>query len=414
MSLEIMKKYWENALIYSFEARVESVIQDENRLGIVFDETYFYPEGGGQPSDRGTIAGFPVIDVQELDDQIIHYLLRSLETETILSKGSSVLCEIDRDYRFHNMRLHTTAHILFGAARKLFTDLGYAGFKIGDVGNLYLETNRQIRSDDLREMAQLANEVVVEGRPVTAYFTNREDAKNIKGLAYNIDLPNGKVRIIEVAGWDIAACSGTHVSSTLDIGPIKVVTREIHKKGVTRIDYAVGKRAVAEMTKEDKVLTETAEFLTTSKESVYSVIKKISGDLQAVQKDLRKARENLMDYRIQEFQQARALINDVCLIVDVVVDADPDELKTMVTKLLSRQTSTLVALIGGSENISIVSGCTPDLKLVISQPIMNIGKKYGGKGGGRPNFVIMGGIQCNAISLKDEIYGELVKLILPK
>ena len=222
-----------------------------SKLGLVFDATYFYPEGGGQPSDRGTIAGCSVSEIRKRTISSCIVSPRLLKPGTSL-RGMVIPCEIDREYRIHNMRIHTTCHLLFGAARKLFSDVKYAGFNIGEVGNLYLETPSQIRAEDLRAMSRLANEVVVENRSITSYFVDTDEARKMKDLAANMEFTEGKVRVIEVEGWDLAACSGTHMHNTLEIGPIKVVAREIHKKNVTRIDYAIGKRAVAEIGREEK------------------------------------------------------------------------------------------------------------------------------------------------------------------
>ncbi|MBE0688334.1 MAG: hypothetical protein IH585_20265 [Anaerolineaceae bacterium] len=408
-----MKKYWEDSYVFSFEGKIQEVIHEPDRVGVVLEGTYFYPEGGGQPSDKGTIASFMVIDIQEIGETIVHYIDLTKETETFFTPGSHVHCEIDRDYRINNMRIHTTCHILFGAAKKLFGEVGYAGFNIGDVGNLYLETPRQIRSDDLQKMAALANEIVVEDRPVTSFFVDHDKAKQMKELAYNIELSKGQVRIIEVAGWDIAACSGTHMCRTVELGPIKVIAREIHKKNVTRIDYAVGKRAVEEMTKDEKSLSETAELLSTSKYSTPHIVRKLVSDFQTVQKDLRKMRERIMDYRIKELQAAGGEIyNGICLITDAVDYLDDNGIKVMASKLLHGVTGTVVAIVGGNDMLSIAAGCSSDLNLMVSQPIVAIAKKYDGGGGGKPTFVTAGGIHCDLPSLLAEVKVQLIKVIL--
>ncbi len=408
-----MKKFWDDPYVFAFEAEVCEIIREADRLGLIFKETYFYPEGGGQPSDRGRIASFPVLDVQETEEAIVHYLARTPESEGFFAKEKIVPCEIDRDFRIHNMRIHTACHLLFGAARKMFAEVQYAGFNIGEVGSLYLETPRLIRVDDLHEMTRLVNEVVVEDRPVVAYFLEREEAQKIEQLSYNIELPAGKVRIIEVKDWDTAACSGTHVHSTLAIGPVKIIEREIHKKGVTRINYAVGKRAVAELVKDEKTLLETAELLNTSKEQVPQIVQKISSELQSSQKDLRKMRERLLEYRIQELQGKGESIGGVTLITDVVEYLDAGLVRQMAAKLLSGKTATVVAIIGGSADLSLAVGATPDLHLALAQPIVTLAKKYGGGGGGKPDFVTAGGIQFSAPTLLQEVRAELLKL-LPK
>src|ERR1035437_3639379 len=106
-----MKKYWDDPFVFSFEAEIKEMVIGTDRIGLIFEETYFYPEGGGQPNDRGTIASLPVIDVQEVGEAIVHYLACNRDTENVFKKGMTVACEIDREYRIHNMRLHTGCHL---------------------------------------------------------------------------------------------------------------------------------------------------------------------------------------------------------------------------------------------------------------------------------------------------------------
>lgn len=407
-----MKKYWDDAFVFDFDGTVLDLIPEPERLGVVLEATYFYPEGGGQPADRGTLAGLPVLDVQEVGETIVHWVPRTQQSQDLLRPGAPARGAIDRDYRINNMRLHTTCHLLFGAARKLFGEVEYAGFNIGAVGNLYLETPRQIRSDDLREMARLANEVVVEDRPVNARIVRAAEARAMRDLAVNYEMGESDVRIITVEGWDVAACSGTHMHSTVELGPIKLIAREVHKKNVTRIDYAVGKRSVEEMSKDEKSLGETAELLSTSREQVFQVVRKLSGDLQNTQKDLRKMRERLMDYRVSELRASGGeLLGGVCLITDTVDYLDAAGVKAMATKLLAGAANTVAVIIGGADTLSVAAGCSADLNLALAGPVVAVAKKYGGGGGGKPTFVTAGGIQWSVAGLMSEVKQAVAQVI---
>jgi alanyl-tRNA synthetase len=191
-----MKKYWEDPYKFTFEAAITHLETEAGKFALEFEETYFYPEGGGQPADRGAIVGFPVLDVQETAGRISHYLPSTTQSEAVLLPGQRVACIIDSAFRIHNMFLHTECHILLGAARQLFGEVGYAGFNIGEVGNPYLETRQQIRAEDLHKLSQMTNEVVVENRPIRAYFISNSEARKMKEVAYNLDLPLDQVRII--------------------------------------------------------------------------------------------------------------------------------------------------------------------------------------------------------------------------
>ncbi len=409
MTNHTVKKYWDDPFVFSFTTSVVRVVDEPNRTGLVFEETYFYPEGGGQPCDRGKIESHPVVDIQKVDGEIIHYIQKVSDME--LNQGSTVSCEIDKDYRIHNMRLHTAGHLLFGAARRLYPKVEYAGFNIGKVGNLYLNTDQQIRSDDLHKMSLMANLYVVENHPIKAYLVKQDEVNNIAGLAVNLELPEGDVRIIDIEGWDVAACSGTHVQRSVDIGPIKVLAREVHKKNVTRIDYAVGELAISEMAADEKIISETSEFLSTSKDQLNKVVQKMSNELRNANKELKKMQERLVEYKFHELNEGGEVINGIRVVIEKLDYLDSNSVKILVTKLLNQSHATIVAIVGGGEQASIVAGCSQDVQLPVSETIINIAKRYGGGGGGKLTFVSTGGIKADTEKLISVVDAELRQLI---
>lgn len=404
-----VKKYWDEPFILSFTTSVDRVVDEPNRTGLVFEETYFYPEGGGQPCDRGKIDSHPVVDIQEVDGEIIHYIEKVSDAE--LHQGSSVICEIDKDYRIHNMRLHTACHLLFGAARRLYPKVEYAGFNIGKVGNLYLNTDQQIRSNDLLKMSLMANLYVVENHPIKAYLVKQDEINDIAGLAVNLELPEGDVRIIDIEDWDVAACSGTHVHQSIDIGPIKVLAREVHKKNVTRIDYAVGELAISEMAADEKIISETSEFLSTSKDQLNKVVQKMSNELRNANKELKKIQERLVEYKFRELSEGGEIINGIRVVIEKLDYLDSNSVKALVSKLLNQSHAIIVAIVAGGETASIVAGCSPDVQLPVSETIVNIAKRFGGGGGGKPTFVSTGGIKADTETILSAVNAELRNLI---
>jgi alanyl-tRNA synthetase len=406
-----MRKYWDDPYVVSFESRIVDVLDREGQLGLILEETYFFPEGGGQPSDRGLIASHQVIDVQEAGDQVIHFLERDAMSDAELGKGMVVSCAIDKEYRVHNMRIHTACHLLFGAARRMFADVNYAGFNIGELGSLYLETEQPITAPRLREIQALANECVVENRPITAYWIDSQDAASLDELAYSTELPGEQIRIIEIEDWDVAACSGTHLHHTVEVGPIKVVAREIHKKNVTRIDYTVGKAAVAAMTEDERIVAETAASLGTSKDQLGQVVRKMATDLQDSQKSLRKLGELLVGYRIEELLQQGETIGGVRLIIDIEETLDSKSLRMMVARIVSERDSVVAAIIGVQDRLGIIAGCSQDVGINLVEPVVRVAKKYGGGGGGKPSFVNAGGISGSVDTVRSELETALKRIL---
>jgi len=408
MSAEAMKKYWADPLCTAFTGRVRSVRAAGEKLELVLEETCFYPEGGGQPADRGTIGGLSVLDVQEDGGEIRHTLAASEEALDILRPGALAACEIDRPYRIQNMRLHTTCHVLFGAARLVFKSVRYAGFDLHETGSLYLETDRPIRPDDLRQMTRLANEAVVDQHPIRSFFISPEELESIPGLAVNLrELPEGAVRVVEIVDWDLAACSGTHLPGTLEIGPIKILNREIHKKNVTRIDYATGRRAVDLMAAEDETLGETAELLGSHRGQVFSMVQKLRGDLQSSQKELQRLREDVLASRLQKLAGEGAQIGRVTHFRQHFDFLDPSGVRAAVSRFLEGRKTTLAVISGGMGPLCLAAGCTGDLPLDLRPAVLEAARKYGGSGGGKPGLVAAGNIYAPPAALLEELTASL-------
>jgi alanyl-tRNA synthetase len=293
----------------------------------------------------------------------------------------------------------------------MFPHVNYAGFNIGKLGNLYLETGRQITAEQLREMQLLANECVVDNRTISSYWVETREAASLPGLAFNLELPENQVRIIDIDGWDVAACSGTHLHHTVEIGPIKVVAREIHKKNVTRIDYAVGKSAVAAIAEDDKVAGETAVFLGTSKDKLNQIVRKLSSDLLGTQKSLRELRELVMEYKSRELLQGGETIQGRQLIVTAADYLDAKSLGTFAAQLAAQRDSVVAAVLGGEDGLTVAAACSQNVNLNLVEPIVRVAGKYGGRGGGRPNFASAGGLKGALQAILNEVESELKRML---
>lgn len=413
MSIEQMKKYWTEPLTTHFIGQVRSIQSSGDSLAVILEETCFFPEGGGQPADRGSLAGSSVLDVQENGTEIIHTVAPSEAALDMLRPGARVECEIDRPYRIRNMRLHTTCHVLFGAARLVFKTVEYAGFNIGENGSLYLRTDRLIRADDLREMTRLANQAVVDQHNIRTWLIPPEEMDSIPGLAVNIrELPAGQIRIVDIEDWDIGACCGTHLPSTLEIGPIKAFNRELHKKNITRIDYVTGREAVDLMASEENVLGETAEYLGSHRSQVLPLVQKLSGDLRDSQKEIQRLKENLLELELQKLSGQGAPVGQNTLFIEHYDFLDTTGVRAAVMRLLEGRSTSVAIISGGTGPLSLAVGCTEDTLLDLRQPVMEVVKRYGGGGGGKPTLVSAGNIQATPAQLDTDLLEELEPFFL--
>lgn len=212
-----------------------SVITEITDDAIILRETAFFPEGGGQTSDKGMLGDCEIYDVQEKDGIIYHYT----KTPHSYKVGDVVEGRIDFDKRFSDMQQHSGEHIVSGLVNKTF---GYdnVGFHLGhDV--VTLDFNGLFTKDDLTELERKANETVTANKKITVTFPSPDE---LESIAYRSKKEiDGEVRIVEIEDTDICACCAPHVRLTGEIGLIKIVGADKHRGG-TRMSILCGQRAM--------------------------------------------------------------------------------------------------------------------------------------------------------------------------
>ena len=404
------KLYWDDAYKLEFEAEIVDRVDTDDALGLVLSGTYFYPEGGGQPADKGSLGEALLQDVQEVDGRIVHYIAASASRQDEFSAGANVSGVVDGDNRKQNMRAHTGAHLLFGAARKLFSKLEYAGFDIhAGGGSLYLETDSAITPGLMHRILEGANGAVVDELSVGTYFVKPEEVANIRGCVWNVKLPPDQVRIVEIDGWDVAVCSGTHLGKSIEVGPLGITNRETHKKGVTRLDYLVGRAAVNHFTAAERAIGEMGSILNTARDELTSAAARVVNAVQEEQKRARKLQDQLAGYRLQELLAGGETVGETTLITGIVPDVNQKALQPLVARALKEREKTIVALVGTGEKAFIVAGRSDDLGHDLREPVVAVARQHGGGGGGAAHLLSAGGITSSA----EEVLADLKAAILP-
>ena len=232
--MQTRKLYYEGCMLAEFSATVVSCRQTEKGWLIALDKTAFYPEGGGQACDLGTLGEVRVLDVQEENEQVLHLC------DGPLDEGAEVTGRIDWQHRFDLMQQHAGEHIVSGILHKLFGSHN-TGFHVGaDVVTVDFDT--PVPADRLEEIEKLANEAVYRNLPIKCWYPSKEE---LAALPYRTkrELP-WPVRIVEIPGYDRCACCGIHVAYTGQIGVIKLLSCVKFHQGV-RMEMACGARALA-------------------------------------------------------------------------------------------------------------------------------------------------------------------------
>jgi len=236
--------YYEDVYIKQFQTKITQIVQVDGRQGLVLEQTAFYPVGGGQQADNGVLKGknweAQVIDVQWRDDTLVHVLG---EVRGEVKEQDNVLGEIDWNRRWALTRNHTAAHLVSPAIRQAVGEpLEIVGSAVyADKSRLDLGHEGSLR-ELFSKIEEIANRVVAEDRPVLIGTMPRAEAErhverfheSLKALPSNIE----NVRVVEIKDWHACACGGTHVTSTREVGAIRILGRAAKGRGVERIEFA--------------------------------------------------------------------------------------------------------------------------------------------------------------------------------
>ena len=231
--METRKLYYEDSHIAHFTAQVLSCEYTKKGYEVILDATAFYPEGGGQAGDTGTLGGVRVLDTHEREGAVVHYC------DAPLTVGQTVEGELDYARRFALMQQHSGEHIVSGI---LFRRYGCqnAGFHMGSEV-ITIDVDHVVPVEDLPDIEREANEAVWKNIPVRCFYPSPEELTSIVYRSKKaLDWP---IRIVEFPGYDTCACCGTHVKHTGEIGVIKLISAVNFRTG-TRMEMACGKQAL--------------------------------------------------------------------------------------------------------------------------------------------------------------------------
>lgn len=230
-----IRLYNQDSALLNFTATVTLCTEKKGQFVVTLDRTAFFPEGGGQGADHGTLGGAQVTDCHEAGGEVEHTVDRPLAV------GSTVEGHVDRTRRLDMMQQHSGEHIFSGIVCRLF---GYdnVGFHIGSEA-VTMDFNGPLTQEDIDRVEAMANEIVWQNVPVQTLLPGREELKTMQYRSKKA--LEGEVRIVNIPGADTCACCGTHVKQTGSIGQIKVLGWQKYKSGV-RVSILCGRRALAE------------------------------------------------------------------------------------------------------------------------------------------------------------------------
>lgn len=372
--------YYTDPYATEFDASVVHAETLEGKPAVILDRTAFYPTSGGQPFDTGRLGEARVVDVVDREEDIVHVLDRALA-------AGSVHGAIDWDRRFQHMQQHTGQHVLSAAFDRL-CHARTESFHLGSV-SATIDLGREVSAKDIERAETEANRIVWEDRPVGIRFADAEEAAKLP--LRKEPARGGRLRLIDVEGFDISACGGTHVARTGAIGIVAVAGWE-KVRGGTRIEFVCGGRALGAY----RVLRDTVS-------SSIRLISVLPGELPAgierMQTEAKDAKRRLKDLqsRLAAFEGAaladRAESAGAHRIVVAALDGwDPQGLKTIASAIVERPGHVAV-LLGLPAPCAIVVARATDATIDSGATLRALTERFGGKGGGRPDLAQGGGLQ---------------------
>jgi alanyl-tRNA synthetase len=373
--METEKLYLKTPYTAVFQALLISCHRDaEGRPAAVLDKTYFYPESGGQPSDRGTIAGFDVVDVREDESGTVYHVLSGEPAP------GEVDCKIDWVRRFDHMQQHTGQHILSRA----FIDTGgleTISFHLGDDSCTIDLAGGRLDEENLRTAEQLANAVIWDNREVHV-VTGTPEEINTEMLRKSPPQGVSEVRLVEIDGFDTNACCGTHVRRTGELGMIKILKFE-KAKGAYRVHFEVGKRAYDDFVMKHEVVKRLAGRFTTAVENIEENIEKLRSENQRIKKESQKLAKQLAADQADRLHMMGRSIGELVFVVELVVEKNEEKLRLLASCLKSKENT--VSLLGTEDGL-VMCNAPAGAGIDFAASVVDRAKSLGGSGGGKGGF----------------------------
>jgi alanyl-tRNA synthetase len=382
--------YYEDAYIKTFQAAVVERLAFNKRPAVVLDRTAFYPTGGGQPFDRGTLDGVKVVDVvARADGAVIHVLAGDLP-------GDQVTGELDWARRFDHMQHHTGQHIL-SAAFWQAAEARTVGFHLGEE-SVTIDLDRpHIAPAALDTAEDLANQIVTQNLPVRIWFPTDEEMASLE--LRKEPTVEGKVRVVQIGAFDVVACGGTHVAHTGEVGVVKVL--KLDKRGeVTRVEFRCGGRALLDYRQKNALVNKLAAELTVGHWEIDEAVARLRAEDKSLRAELNRAHARLLESEAGELLKAAAEHGNLRIVRRASVDRQVRDLNQLASRLArSPHTVALLGLAGDKAQLILARSddLSHDMVPILKRALRVLGTE---RGGGRPGFASGGGVPANLEQVK--------------
>ncbi len=388
------KLFWNDAHLKQFTALVEDVFTQNGKTAVVLNQTALYPEGGGQPADRGWINSFPVVDVQTGEDgRIIHQLGEVAE----IAVGEEVVGEVDWLRRREMMQQHTGQHIISQAFFQLY-GAETRGFRINDrltEIDLTLELQPEEIEQAIIRAEELANSIVFDDREIRIHEVSPEEATKLplRKESFITDC----IRVIEIDDFDWSPCGGTHAKRTGEVGLIAVRAWERAKK-MTRLHFVCGSRALKDYRLANKSAEAVALKLTVGREEAEASVARLMDDNKRLSRRVRELGEIAAKVEAAELLASAAASNGQRIVEKIFTDRDFEEAKLIAHRLVDGENVIALLAVREAEMVRLVFARSANVAADMNALMKAACEKLGGRGGGKPDFAQGGGAKLDELS----------------
>ena len=376
--------YQDDPLRLEFEAVVrEQIHLPDGRLGLVLERTYFYPTGGGQEHDTGSIGPARVLDVFKQGEPpvLVHVVDRPVP-------AGPLTAHIDAGRRLRAMQHHTAQHLLSQCFLRLFNLETLSANINVDTPSTVDFPFTELTPEQLRQAEDLANQVIYENRVVKSYFVAPENISQVP--LRRPPKAHENIRIIEIDGYDHSACGGTHVPQTGVIGVVKILRTE-RQNEKTRLHFIAGWQALEAFQAYQATLGSLAAQLNVGWPELPQAVTRQSEQLRAAQKELQTLRTERLDWEAHNLAEQAPQSGGRRLVVASFENRPVAELRSLAEHL--KATPGMAAVLAGydGQKLSLVTVCAPQSGLEARQILQTLLAEVGGRGGGDAQIAQGGG-----------------------
>ena len=365
------KLYYIDSHLKQFEARVISCTEGKDCFEVILDRTAFFPEGGGQLADTGMIGEATVTDVQEQGDRIIHYVNQYIAPDTVCT------CTLDWEQRFRRMQNHSGEHIVSGLVHSRY-GFSNIGFHMGHDA-VTIDFDGELSREQLAEIEKEANYAVAANYKITTAFPSEEELRNLEYRS-KLELTEN-VRIVTVENVDVCACCAPHVSSTSEIGLIKILGVERRRRGGegVRVTMLCGLDAYDDYAVKHDNAYAVSVMLSAKPNETADAVRRIMAEQEKQKSRIADLSRELAKFRAEAIEETDG---NVCIFDDIL---DEPALREIVNKAVGK-CGGIAALFSGNDETGyryIIGSRTVDLRAAAGE----INKALNGRGGGKKEMI---------------------------